>query len=278
MTSPDVFPIAVCSWSLEPESIDDLIVKMQACEIDHVQLALVPLLEEPLKWARSNEKLREAGIRIVSGMMGCVGEDYSTIERIKQTGGIMPDDTYPATLARMHRAAPLARELSLSLITFHAGFIPHQPGDPAFTKGLHRVAEVAKVFAQVGIEVALETGQEPVDALLELLAALNLPNIGVNFDPANMLLYGSGDPIAALEKLEPYVRQLHIKDAVASLTPGEWGQEVPAGTGQVDWERFFDLTGKNGKAFVIEREAGTSRVADIVRARNLVMHALGHQT
>jgi sugar phosphate isomerase/epimerase len=94
----------------------------------------------------------------------------------------------------------------------------------------------------------------------------------VNFDPANMILYGKGNPIAALRVLGPWIRQVHIKDARRTKVPGTWGEEVAAGTGEVDWQAFFaTLRELNCKGdFVIEREAGTQRVADIQAAREMV--------
>lgn len=269
--------IVVCSWSLQPASADDLVAKIKACRVQGVQLALEPLLEGSSAWVGIDAKLEMAGVRIVSGMMGCVGEDYATIQKIKETGGVMPDETWPATLTNMRRAAPVARRLGMKLVTFHAGFIPHEAESAEFKKGVERVGEVAKTFASEGIAVALETGQEPAPALVEFLRALDRKDVGVNFDPANMLLYGSGEPIAALRLLLPHVRQVHIKDAVPSNAIGEWGSEVPAGSGKVNWAGFFatlSLAGYGG-SYVIEREAGGSRIDDVVTARDLVKKLAG---
>jgi L-ribulose-5-phosphate 3-epimerase len=104
------------------------------------------------------------------------------------------------------------------------------------------------------------------------LEKLNNPNVGVNFDPANMLLYDKGNPIEALRTLGPWIRQVHIKDARRTRVPGTWGEEVVAGTGEVDWPAFFatlQLVGFTGD-LCIEREAGSQRVADIGAARAMV--------
>jgi sugar phosphate isomerase/epimerase len=240
--------IGVCSWSLHPQSPRELIDRVKATGLSAVQLALDPLLKDP-HWKNCAAELKDAGIRILSGMMGCVGEDYSTIERIKTTGGVMPDTTWPATLANMRAAAPLARSLGLSLVTFHA-----------------------QTFADQGLKVALETGQEPATALLTFLEHLDRNDVGVNFDPANMLLYGSGDPISALKLLVPRVLQVHIKDAVSSPVAGDWGREVPAGSGQVDWNTFMEVLDTNGFGgnYVIEREAGESRIQDVRKAAAMI--------
>jgi sugar phosphate isomerase/epimerase len=101
---------------------------------------------------------------------------------------------------------------------------------------------------------------------------LNAPNVGVNFDPANMLLYDQGDPVAALGVLAPWLRQVHIKDAKRTRVPGTWGEEVSVGTGEVDWGSFFATLRKLNYAgdFVIEREAGGKRMADLRAARALI--------
>ena len=133
---------------------------------------------------------------------------------------------------------------------------------------------LADVFAARNIMLGLETGQETAAVLLDFLQELTRPNVGVNFDPANMILYDKGNPIEALRTLGAWIRQVHIKDARRTKVPGTWGEEVVAGTGEVDWRAFFatlDQAGFKGD-FCIEREAGSQRVADIRAAIKLVEH------
>jgi sugar phosphate isomerase/epimerase len=122
------------------------------------------------------------------------------------------------------------------------------------------------------ILLGLETGQETAPELATLLHKLNHPNIGVNFDPANMIMYDKGDPVKALHVLAPWIRQVHIKDARRTKTPGTWGPEVPVGTGDMDWRGFFS-TFKHvvfNVNLAIEREYGNNRVADIRAAREVM--------
>jgi len=131
---------------------------------------------------------------------------------------------------------------------------------------------MADAFQARDIVLGLETGQETAPVLEDFLQKLNRPNLGVNFDPANMILYDKGNPIEALRKLGHWVRHVHIKDAIRTKVPGTWGEEVIAGTGEVDWSAFFATlkeTSFHGD-FCIEREAGTQRGADICTARELV--------
>ena len=264
--------LAVCSWSLQPADPTDLVAKLQKTGIRRVQAALDPLREAPKVWGQAAEFLRQSGISICSGMFGCVGEDYSTLETIRQTGGIAPDATWEQNWRNIQATAALARQLELKLVTFHAGFLPHEESDPDFAKLSARLAQVADLFGARHVVLGLETGQETAPVLLRLLERLNRPNLGVNFDPANMILYDKGNPIEALRVLGPWIRQVHIKDAQRTKVVGTWGEEVAVGSGEVDWREFFATLEQCGFAgdFVIEREAGNQRVADIRQAAEVV--------
>src|SRR5262249_46773558 len=161
-------------------------------------------------------------------------------------------------LKNIEASATLAQGLGLKLMTFHAGFLPHDEADPNFAKMLGRLGRVAAIFEAVGITLGLETGQETAPVLVQLLTKVNRRNVGVNFDPANMILYDKGKPLEALRTLGPWIRQVHIKDAVRTRESGTWGEEVPAGAGEVDWRAFFATLNelKFSGDFVIEREAG----------------------
>jgi sugar phosphate isomerase/epimerase len=269
--------LAVCTWSLHPADPQDLVKKLQATGIRRIQLALDPLRASPGVWGEAPGLLRQSGITIVSGMFGCVGEDYSTLDSIRLTGGIAPDKTWERNWENIRATAALAHELGLRLVTFHAGFLPHDEADPGFAKMLKRLKEVADAFGAAKVALGLETGQETAPVLVKLLTKLDRPGVGVNFDPANMILYDKGDPIEAVRVLGPWIQQVHIKDALRTKAPGTWGQEVAAGTGEVKWPAFI-ATLKEARFegdFVIEREAGDQRVADIRAAKDLVGRLLG---
>jgi L-ribulose-5-phosphate 3-epimerase len=265
--------LAVCSWSLRPDSPDTLARQLLELEIPRVQLALDPLRDAPAVWGRTAEIFTARGIRIVSGMFGTVGEDYSSLESIKVTGGVLPDATWEQNWKNIQGVAEIAARLGLKLVTFHAGFLPHETSDPRYARLHQRITQIAGLFARHGMDLGFETGQESAETLAAFLQQLGQPNVGVNFDPANMILYAKGDPIAALRVLRPWLKQVHLKDAVATAVPGTWGQEVPVGTGQVDWRGFFETlvrTGYQGD-LSIEREAGEQRLADIRAARDFIL-------
>lgn len=268
MSHPHPDRLAVCSWSLQPASPDELIDRLKETGLSRTQLYLGAIAKEDPAWVDAPQKLQAAGIEIVSGMMGAKGEDYSTLETIRRTGGIVPDEHWPANREHAGRIAPLAQSLGLKRVSFHAGFIPHEPGSGDFDKLKGRVVELVELFAAHRVSLLLETGQETADALVAFLDAVGRPTVGVNFDPANMLLYGMGDPIAALRTLMPRVGQVHLKDAVPSDTPGQWGTEVAVGEGAVDWPTFVSVLKEAGYAgdLVIEREAGAARAGDVRKA------------
>jgi sugar phosphate isomerase/epimerase len=256
--------IGVCSWSLQPSSAADLIGKLQAVGLDACQLHLDPLRTGAWDAERTVEALLDAGIEVRSGMMGMAGEDYSTLETIRRTGGVRPDHHWKENLHAAQANARVARQIGVTLVTFHAGFLPHERGAER-TKLVGRLRELVDAFGREGVRVGFETGQESAVTLLDVLAELDRPTAGVNFDPANMLLYGTGEPVAALRALASRVVQVHVKDAHPPKTAGEWGEEVPVGSGAVDWAKFFAVLREKRVEcdLMIEREAGTERVQDI---------------
>ncbi len=204
-------------------------------------------------------------------MMTMQGEDYTTLESIARTGGVRPDSTWPANLGAARANAAIARRLGVDLVTFHAGFLPGA-NDPERAHIIDRLTQLADVFSAQGVRVALETGQESPAELLALLSEIGRDDLGVNFDPANMILYATGDPVASLESLAPHVFQIHIKDADPPPAPGRWGAERPAGEGSVDWPAFFRVIEDRlrGVDLVIERESGDDRGGEILGAARLV--------
>jgi L-ribulose-5-phosphate 3-epimerase len=270
MSNPATFTnnIAVCSWSLQAKDTSELIRMVRSTGLNKVQLALNDHRGSE-GGAAIGVELAKAGIEIVSGMFGTVGEDYSTLETIKRTGGVFPDEHWEANQQIARDVVEAARSLGLDLVSFHAGFLPEDQNDPHYEKLINRLRTLAKLFDDSGIALSFETGQEEGALLARFLDDLAAPNVGVNFDPANMILYNMGDPIEALRALVPSLQQVHIKDAIRTQEPGTWGEEVVVGTGEVNWTAFLEVLHRaNYKgALVIEREAGDNRLADIIAAK-----------
>lgn len=262
--------LGVCSWSLRPDGPADLAAKVRAVGVQAVQLHLDPIRTGAWDERETVGVLRDADLRVLSGMMSMEDEDYTTLASIERTGGVRPDATWPINLAAAAGNAALARRLGLRLVTTHAGFVPDAAGRRERDTMVSRLRELTRVYAAEGVRVAFETGQEPAGSMLDLLAEVNAglspgEAAGVNFDPANIILYGNGDPIAAIHRLAPHVRQVHLKDATPSAVRGEWGTETPVGRGAVDWPAFFGVLRTHGLRCggLLEREQGEHRVEDI---------------
>ena len=269
--------IAVCSWSLQPTSMGDLVEKVRQLGLTHVQLALGELimLDDKRKHLELGH-LRSAGLTLTGGMMAFPGEDYATIERIAQTGGYAPDESWPLRKRLTLEGARLAAELGMSAITTHVGFVPPR-GDARYAVIRQRVAELAEALAAMNLRLLMETGQESAEELLHFLNDLNSPAVGINFDPANMILYGAGDPIDAVRILGKHIGHVHVKDGAASSQPGKiWGEETPFGTGQVNAGAFLGALQQAGYSgpLAIEREAGNQRIADVKTAIETLQAAL----
>ncbi|QDU35532.1 Inosose dehydratase [Poriferisphaera corsica] len=264
--------MGVCSWSLRPNNADELMDALEAVGLKKVQLGLTPIVEEPAAWVGVFDRLKASGIEIVSGMYGPKGEDYSTLETIAATGGLAVDEHWEDNRVMAEKVAAIAKAEGIEVMTFHAGFIPHDQNDPVFGKLCERINTVADIFKAAGSVTLFETGQETAEDLNAFLDYLNREDVGINFDPANMILYGKGDPIESLRKLIGRVKQVHVKDANATKTVGTWGSEECVGTGEVDWDAFVGVLKEHGFGgeYVIEREAGESRVEDIKKAKTLI--------
>lgn len=234
--------------------------------LQHVQLGLLdPIQLDDKRRYLELGHLRAGNVKFTGGMMAFPGEDYSTIDAIRRTGGFLPDDTWALRRRLSQEGAKFARQLGMALIGTHVGFVPPK-SDPKYKTILSRVREVAGMFADSGLDLLMETGQERADELLHFLNELSSPNVHINFDPANMVLYGAGDPIEAIRTLGRHIRHVHVKDATPSARPGvEWGAEVPFGTGHVDPADFLRALREVGYTgpLAIEREAGDKRAGDV---------------
>lgn len=251
--------VGVCSWSLQVKSIPELKGFLDRLAIDVVQIACGD--PHHASWDEGDDMpaaAKAAGFRMSGTMLGFPGEDYTTPQTIEKTGGFGDPATRPQRLETFKWGLQRTLDLGLADVMLHAGFIPEvgDPGRKAFLDTLAHVADLAKAK---GVTVAFETGQESSKLLRRTLDDLKCPNLKVNFDPANMLLYDKDDPIAAVELLAPDVRSVHVKDANRPTVKGTWGEEVPLGTGQTDTRKFVETLKRVGYRgpLCIEREVGT---------------------
>jgi sugar phosphate isomerase/epimerase len=189
---------------------------------------------------RFTARLNELGIRITVVFGGFEGESYADIPTVVRTVGLVPAETRAARTQEMKEISDFARMLGCDVVALHLGFIPHDTNDPLYGEILAVTREVCDHAQANAQNLHLETGQETAEGLLQFIGDVGRDNLFVNFDPANMILYGTGEPIAALQKIGGRVHSVHCKDAKWAANPGqEWGQEVPLGEGDVGIENYL---------------------------------------
>jgi sugar phosphate isomerase/epimerase len=255
------WPVGVCSWSLQKD-ITGVWEAMKRIGIEHVHLAVRTALQE--KGGDFLAAVQKQNWTISSMMIDFPQEDYSTLESIKATGGIVPDEYWQRNHKLFLGATETSATLRVKYLSMHAGFIDES--NPAYARKFYdRIKCLADSAGEKNIMLLLETGQETAQDLWHFLEKLNHPAVGVNFDPANMILYDKGDPIEAVRKLCPWIKHIHIKDAIRAKQSGSWGTEVPWGEGQVGSERFLKALEEIGfeGVLAIEREAGDDWFRDI---------------
>jgi sugar phosphate isomerase/epimerase len=202
-------------------------------------------------------KLEELGIQLTAVFGGFEGESYADIPTVSETVGLVPPTTRAARLQEMREISDFTRLLGCDVIALHLGFVPHDCNLPLYQEIVDVTRQLCDHASQNEQNVHLETGQETADGLLQFIAKVERSNLFINFDPANMILYGTGEPIEALKKVGKYVRSIHCKDALWSDQPGiTWGQEVPLGQGQVNMELYLQTLKEIGYRgpLTIERE------------------------
>ena len=273
MAGVDAERIGVCSWSYQ-RPLREVADEMAKIGVKGIDLALTPFVapdgrhgveegEEALAFAKA--QFASGAWRLFATMISFPQEDYSTLETIRKTGGVVPDDCWPRNREIAAAAAELSGPLGAPYMLFHAGFLD-ESNPAAYAAYVERVSFVRDACAKAGVQLILESGQETAEDLARFLR--DVPGLYVNFDPANMILYGKGRPMEALETLVPWIRKIHVKDADATAVPGTWGTERPWGEGQVGGAAFIDAL--NGLGFTgnltIGREGGDDRAGDIARA------------
>ena len=208
---------------------------------------------------------QEAGVTITCLFAGFDGESYASIDETKRTVGLVPHETRESRTTEFGEIAAFGRLLGCPVMGMHIGFVPERGSDD-YRDLVSQAQGILDSLAAHDQRLHLETGQETAAHLIDFLDDVDRPNLGVNFDPANMILYGTGDPIEALRQLGSRVGSVHCKDATwadGSVRGTQWGQEVPLGDGDVGLERYLQTLHEIGYTgpLTIERELPEDREA-----------------
>ena len=240
--------IGVCNWSLQIPDLRKCLLTVK----EQLGLKLVHLgfFDDSYKDPASVLKtVEESGLEISATCVAFAGEDYSTIQRIAETGGYKPDSEWEARYAKTLGVADITKQLGVELLSVHIGFVPHDKSDPKYGVMVERLKRLSGALAERGLTLVMETGQEKAEDLVAFMDAVGAPNLAVNFDPANMILYGVGDPVEAIGILKDRIAHVHMKDAALQINGrnGILGSHLNFGKPERGWD--FRSLGHGGVDF-----------------------------
>ena len=227
----------------------------------------------PDQTAEIKNRFVSARVAISVVFVGFSNDDYSTTHSVVKTVGLVPPGSRRERLRETMEIADFAHDLGVDALGMHLGFVPSDPTHPEFDAVVRVTRQICDHCRELGQRFHLETGQEAADELLRFILAVERDNLAVNFDPANMILYGSGEPLEALDKVGTYVKSVHCKDACKERKPGQpWYEDEALGSGDVNIEAFLRTlkdVGYEGP-LTIEREYSPDQAADIKTALGLL--------
>jgi L-ribulose-5-phosphate 3-epimerase len=209
---------------------------------------------------------KKTGVAVTSFWAGYPGPKEWNFTEGPLTLGLIPREYREARVAALKRAGDFARRAGLPAVVTHLGFIPENARDPVFAEVVEAVKQVALHLKNLGLEFWFETGQETPVTLWRLIETVGTGNLGINLDPANLILYGKGSPVDSLDVFGKYVKGIHAKDGLYPHDPMKLGREVKVGAGKVNFPEFVKKLAGLGYdgAYIIEREiSGEQQKKDI---------------
>lgn len=219
----------------------------------------------------------ETGVEITTVWGGWSGPAVWNFYDGPLTLGLVPITYRAQRMQDLKRASDFARLLGVNSITTHVGFIPENPNDPTYREVIIALREIAAYCARKDQDFCFETGQETPVTLIRAFEDIGLDNLGVNLDPANLIMYGKANPVDSMDLLGPHIKGVHAKDGEYPTCGQRLGLEKPLGEGRVDFPALIAKLKEHGYqgAITIEREiAGPQQIKDIRRAKELLLPLL----
>ena len=250
---------------------------VQDLGIPTVQIGYPAALDNENGVSQIEAALAKTGIEITTVFCGFAGESYADIPTVQETVGLVPEKTRAERVQQTMKIAEFAHKIGVARVAAHIGFVPEDHADPRYAQLVEVTRRICNDL-QTRVQIfALETGQETAPGLKHFIEDVKVDNLRVNFDPANMILYGNDEPIPALNILMPWIDGVHAKDGKwptpEGQKTGQLGEETPLGEGDVNmaaWlKKLLDL-GYRGP-ITIEREiSGDKQKEDIRQGKNLL--------
>jgi sugar phosphate isomerase/epimerase len=259
--------IGVCSWSLdEPDIRQAFDLVRSEFGLSVVQYGFMKTASPGANDGEVIDAARDFGIELSATFVAFAGEDYGSIDRIMQTGGLADGGAIDARMRFLAEAAESTARFGVKLLCLHVGYVPDDRGDPRYNMMLARTAAAADLLAKRRLTLCMESGRESPETLRRFLDDLGRDNVRINFDPGNLILYGVCEPVEAVSVLKDRIAHVHLKDATWSDAPGKsWGTEAPLGNGDAEIARVVSKLRAGGYRgpLVIECGTGPDRLAAI---------------
>ena len=222
--------------------------------------------------------IAETGMTVSSLWAGWSGPCEWNFTAGPDTIGLVPAAYRHIRLNEMRNASDFAQKIGVDKVVTHVGFIPETPSDPEFNGLVVALRNLANYMKAKGQYFLFETGQETPTTLLRTIQAVGTGNLGINLDTANVILYGRGNPVDALDVFGKYVMDTHIKDGFFPTDGMYLGRECRAGDGKANIpsvvKKLIAEYNYEGP-FTIEREiSGDQQTADIIHAKKLIEDAM----
>ena len=232
--------LGLCGWSVDRDDARRGIEVAAELGLRHVQVGFFSCESlQRVDAAALTRVAAQSGVTLVGLFVGFEDEDYSSIQRIRETGGFVNAEMFEPRWAVLQKAADVAAAIGCRSVAIHAGVIPDDPAAGSRRALRERILRVAATLKARGLRLLLETGAEPAATLLDFVDALEVDNVGIGFDPANLVIYGTGDPVDAVKRLRGRIEVVHLKDARRSASPGTaFGERAPFGAGDVQIPRL----------------------------------------
>jgi L-ribulose-5-phosphate 3-epimerase len=225
-------------------------------------------------------KIKTSGIQVEAVVAVFDGESYKDRDAVERTVGFRPAHLQEQRLAYARKCIDFASAVGTKTVTFHVGFLPKDPGDTDYARMLGAVRDLARYAAAKSVTVSLETGQETGEELARFLDQITDARVGVNFDTANLILYGMDSSPRALQRLLNRVTSVHVKDGVPPEDPKLLGREVRLGEGRAEVGeclRILRDSGFRGPLIIenyVSRGLGTSPLEELRTARAFIERSL----
>ncbi len=260
---------------VRPETdIDNEFKKAADLDLDCCQVSIWKMnmyteeVAEQLKAASAKH-----GVEIVALWAGWSGPCEWNFTFGPSTLGLVPPAYRGMRVAELKNASDFAEKIGVTNVVTHAGFMPENPDDPNFQGTIGALRDVCKYMGKKGQTFLFETGQETPVTMLRAIEAIGMENVGINFDTANLILYGKANAVDALDVFGKYVRNTHCKDGLYPTCGSELGAEVPMGEGKANFPAIVAKLNELGYdgPYIIEREIkGEKQVADIQAGKQLL--------